>query len=140
MPRLEFFVVAESVVVDQVTNEASVFNIYEEIRSEGFPLLIHKCAAISLWLSEPGDEDKDCQAVLRIILPGEEAKDFPTNFKFTAETRRHRVTQRIYGLPVSREGDLRFELLLNGRHAAEHLVTIRKVASVDIPGQGLKGG
>lgn len=135
MPRLEFFVVAESAAMDQVTNQASVFNILEEVRAEGFPFLIPQCVAMSLWRSEPGDADRDWQVILRIALPGSDPQDFSTNFRIAPTGLRHRIAQRLVGLLIQREGDLRFELLLNGQHIAEHIVTVLRAEAVDIPAE-----
>lgn len=124
--RLEFFVVSESVSIDQVTNELSVFNILESVASEGFPVLVPKCAAVSLWRVEPGDEGRDWQVMVRVTLPGQGPQDFTTNFQARPRSQRHRVMQRVHGLPLLQEGDLRFELLLNGQHAADHIVTVTR--------------
>jgi hypothetical protein len=37
---------------------------------------------------------------------------------------RHRIVNRIHGLPVTAEGEVQFELLLNGQHVASHAITI----------------
>jgi hypothetical protein len=123
--RLEFFVVAENVSVDRTTNELSVFNVMESLRADVFPGVIPKCVAVSLWRLEPGDEGQDWQATIRIYVPGENVQEFPTNFRSQPGATRHRVTQRIYGLPLRQAGDLRFELLLNGQHSADHVATVQ---------------
>lgn len=135
MPRLEFFVVAESLSIDQATNELSIFNIWEEVRSPGFPLIIPKCAAISLWRSEPNDAGQDWTAAVRVTPPGEPTIELPITFRFAENELRHRITQRIQGIPVQREGDLHFELVLSGKHIAEHIITVQRVEEIDIPGR-----
>jgi hypothetical protein len=124
--QLEFFVVAESVSIDQTTNEVSLLGVLEDVVAEAFPIIVPKCAAISLWRVEPGDENQDWQALIRLASPGQGSQDFPTNFRPQANARRHRIVQRIYGVPLGEEGDLRFELLLNGHHIADHFVTVRR--------------
>lgn len=138
MPKLECFLVAESVSIDQTTNEASVFNILEHFRIPEFPTVLPKCAAFSLWRKEPGDEDRDWQALLEITLPDGSTPQFSLNFRFTASPR-HRLTQRFLGLPLRREGELRFELRLNGEHVAEHLVTVERVDPIQAGGRRLAG-
>lgn len=134
MARLEFFVVSESVSIDQTSNAASVFNILEEIGTPQFPILIPYCAAISLWCREEADRDEDFQCTLRIIRPGGERNDISTNFRPVRP--RHRVVQRIQGLQLTQAGELRFELLLNGKHAADHIVTVVQVRPIDVAGSG----
>ena len=133
MALLEFFVVPRSVAIDQTTNVASVLEILEAIPTPSFPLLIPQCVAMSLWREEPGDEDRDFQLVLRITTPSNTEHVMRTNFRMT--NARHRVTQRIQGLPIESEGQLRFEAILNDQHAAEHVVDIQRVDPVDSPAQ-----
>lgn len=127
MARLEYFVVAESVSVDQTTNLTSVFNISEMVVAEKFPVVL-KCAAVSLWHIALEDDGKDWQVTLKVTPPGEETKSFTTNFSVRSEKLRHRVIQRIEFLPVKEAGNLLFEILLNGEHAADHIVTVQKKA------------
>ena len=122
MARLEFFVVSRAVSIDQSTNYASILEILEVIQSESFPAMIPQCVATSLWRQEPGDEEKDYQLLLKVFLPSGETHEVRTNFRFGAH--RHRVMQRIYSLPVHEAGQIRFEAVLNGEHAAEHVVDV----------------
>lgn len=131
MPHLEFFIVAQEISIDQSTNQASVFSILEEIQTANFPTILQKIAALSTWRAEAGDRERDWQVILRVIQPNGEHSDFTSNFRFTGSSR-HRVVQRFIGLPINMEGDLRFELLLNGEHVAEHIVFVQRVASTDI--------
>jgi hypothetical protein len=131
MPHLEFFIVAQEISIDQSTNQASVFSILEEIQTANFPIIFQKIAVLSTWRAEAGDRERDWQVILRVIQPNGEHSDFTSNFRFTGSPR-HRVVQRFIGLPINMEGDLRFELLLNGEHAAEHIVFVQRVASTDI--------
>lgn len=132
MPRLEYFLVCESASVDRDTNRLSLFNIIEEIQPirqgeiDGHPIL--QLVAVSCWIKEQGDEDRDFQVVLRIHDPGSGTKDFPMNLRM--ERPRHRLMLRIQGVPASSDGNLRFEILLNGSHVAEHVITIHGMTDV----------
>lgn len=122
MPRLEYFVISESVSVDQQTNTTSIFHILEELRFPRFPTGLQQCVATSLWLPQPGDENQDFQAIIRIRLPTGDHHDFPSNFRLGRT--RHRLVVMIRGIPIPGAGDLTFELLLNGQHQAQHVVTV----------------
>ena len=124
MARLEYFVVADSVSIDQATNQVSVFNILEEIAAPKFPIVVQKCAALTLWQMEPGDDLKDFQASLCVHSSSSEKHRFDINFK--SKGTRHRIIQRLQCLQIEQPGDLRFEMLLNGEHAADHIVTVKK--------------
>jgi hypothetical protein len=129
MARLEFFVVSKSISIDQSTNQTSIFEILEEVHASAFPVFIPSCVAMSLWRREQGDQEQDFQLLLRITTPTHAVHEVRTNFRLGSP--RHRVTQRIEGLPLEGEGKLRFEAILNGEHAAEHLVDIHRGARVD---------
>lgn len=130
MARLEFFVVSRSVSVDQATNHASVFEILEVIQASEFPAIIPECVAVSLWRREPGDEAKDFQLLLRVTIPSGAVTEIRSNFRMSSL--RHRVMQRIQGLPIESEGQLRFEAVLNGEHAAEHVVDVLRSGPADV--------
>lgn len=106
MAKLELFLVAEGVSVDQTTNSVSAFNVLETLPlKEGKPDVIPRCVAFSLWQMEPSDIGKDFQVMLRIHRPGAELEEFPSNV--TASTSRHRVFTRIVGLPLEQAGTLK---------------------------------
>lgn len=124
MASLEFFVVAESVSVDQVTNKVSVFEVLERT---GFKPntnnAIARCVACSLWRMTAEDIGQDFQVMLKIFQPGEESpRESATNF--TANSDRHRVFVHLVGVPIQQPGELRLEVLLNGEHAAEHIIAV----------------
>jgi hypothetical protein len=135
MPRLLFFIISESVSVDQRTNKLSIFNVLEELQTVQFPALLPQCAATSLWFRQPGDEDEDFQCILRVAAPNDEPHDFASNFRMTRH--RHRLVQAFQGLPVTAAGDLRFELLLNGTRVAEHIVTVIQTQPLDVVGSSV---
>lgn len=132
MPRLEFLVVSESSIIDQTTNQSTLVNVLEEVRTASFPTIVPQCVATSFWLSQPGDEERDWQVTLRIRPPDGEPHNFSTNLRFVRNSPRHRVLQRLVGLPLQTHGNLIFEILLNGEHTGEYLVRILLVDPVDI--------
>lgn len=128
MAHMEFFIVSEECSVDQQTNRLSLFNVLERIASHNFPSALISATAVSLWVAEPGDDERDFQCTLRVHPTSGDHRDFTSNFKFLAP--RHRVIQRLQGFPISGPGVLRFELLLNGEYKASHQVDVVKI---DLP-------
>ena len=125
MPKLEYFLVSESVSVDQLTNRTSLFNILEEVRANKFPAVIPQVVVTSAWNREIGDEDIDYQVKIRISLPGEEEpKDFSMNFK--VESNRHRLFQGFEHLQIQQPGELKFEVFINDEYIASHTVSVQK--------------
>lgn len=96
MPKLEYFLICESMSTDQETNRVSLFNVLEDLQvlppgtTPQPQLLVPHFVAVSCWNREPGDEDKDFQAILRIHPPKKEPKEFSMNFKM--ERPRYRLS------------------------------------------------
>lgn len=128
MPHLEYFLVCESVSVDQETNQISLFNVLEGAQGRSFPVHIIKLAAVSAWNREPGEEDTDHQVVLRVQVPGEEqVRDMRVNIRLSQP--RHRVIHRIENIRINQPGDLIFKILINEETRAHHVITISEVRS-----------
>ena len=72
---------------------------------------------------EPDDDGDDIQVLLRVRAPGVKTPN-ESRTNFTANSPRHRVFTHMLGLPLEDVGTLRFEVLLNGEHAAEHVVSV----------------
>ena len=125
MPKLEYFLVSESVSVDQGTNRVSLFNILEEVTANKFPVDIPQVVVTSAWNREIGDEDIDYQVKVRISLPGEEEpKDFPMNVKI--ESKRCRIFHGFEHLRIRQPGELKFKVFINDKYTASHTVSIQK--------------
>lgn len=92
-------------------------------------IILTQLVAVSCWNREPGDEDKDFQATLRIHAPNQEKQSDPQEFaiNFRMERPRYRLSLRIQGMPKLEPGQLKFELLLNGQHRAWHTVNVTQL-------------
>ena len=124
MPELEYFLVAESISVDQETNRVSIFNVLEELHAESAPISYPALVAISSWNLAENELGGDFQVMLRVNSPAQEAPfDYPINLS-REPRRRHRIYHRLIGPTFHAFGDLRFEVLLNGEHRASHVISI----------------
>lgn len=125
MPKLEYFVVCESVSVDQETNRVSLFNVVDEL-SVGTDIpaapVVTQLVAVSSWNREPGDDGREFQAILRIQRHQGESIELPVNFRM--DRPRYRLVMRVQGIPPAQNAELVFELLLNGHHVASHSILI----------------
>lgn len=145
MPKLEYFLVCESVSTDRDTNRVSIFHVVEELRPPKIELpntgpktsssaalrpvpaseyghILAQLVAVCCWYQTDDDADKDFQAMLRLRTPEGTTHDFPMNF--TMNSRRQRLLFHLQGIPPLMPGELAFEILLNGEHKAEHIVTV----------------
>jgi hypothetical protein len=133
--QLNFFIVAESLSIDQSTNFASAFNIFEEIKVVGFPTIIPSMQILSTWVRDEGEEEQDCQCLLRITRPGNESpEEFPTNFRSSAP--RHRTIHRLQGMPLEHAGNLQFEILLNGTTVKQYTIPVTQADSNPVQNAG----
>jgi hypothetical protein len=128
MPRLEYFLVAESVSIDRDRNQVSVFNILEEVfipRTE--PRVVPQLVALSSWILDPEDQGRDFQVQVELVGPDGDNCPYNTDFtvNFTANGTRQRTQIGLLGLPIEREGNTVFNLNLNGEHRASHILTVR---------------
>lgn len=125
MPSLEYFLVCRAVQLDINTNEISLVSVLEDISPDSFPHVIPKAIAVSLWNFQIDEATTDFQAILVVKVPGQPDVRFPMNF--THGIRRYRTIQGVLDIPIQAPGDIQFEVLLNGIHAATHTVRIHPV-------------
>jgi hypothetical protein len=112
MIRCLLAVCAESVVVDQNSNSASVFNILEMLRPEYFPAVIPKFVGYFQMTREIGDpEDVDASVVLK--LAGNDLLRNPIRLSFKGVLRT-RAIFTVLGFMVPNAGMLRCELEIDG--------------------------
>ena len=127
MPSLEYFVVAESATVDQLSNRVSVFNIYDEILIPKFPMPIGPFVSVCSWNASKEDKDEEFQVSVKLQMP--DGDHGPFNSNFTMKAKRHRTILTMNSIPISRAGTIVFEILLNGEHKAFHTIDVRSLES-----------
>lgn len=127
MARLEYFIVAESISVDQHTNRVSLFNVVEQLTAPEFPVIIPQLVAVTAWNAEAGDDQTDFQIRVRMIHPDGSTKDFTHNFRIPAD--RCRTIMTLQGVRVAQAGKLVLDLNLNDQHIASHTIDVRQADS-----------
>ena len=127
MPSLEYFVVAESASVDQLSNRVSVYNIYDEIVVPRFPMQIGQFVSVCSWNASEEDKGQDFQVGVKLRMPDGDLGPFNSNFIMKAK--RHRSILTLPTIPISRAGTIVFEILLNGEHKASHTIDVRSLES-----------
>ncbi len=128
MPKLEFFIVCESVSIDVESGKISLFNVIEDIFTDALPDYVN-INAVGLWNVEPEDAGKDYQASLRITPPGlAEGPVFPMNL--TRGRLRYRAVFAVRNIPLNQPGRLVVEAMMNGEHVASHTVIVHPAGAL----------
>lgn len=130
MPSLEYFVVAESMSVDQATNQVSVFNILEDVRTSSLPVVVPQLVCVCTVNLGANDMGQDHQVVLRVRTPSGAPREFSARFR--ASHRRQRIFTRLLGMPIETIGELLFDISIDGAHLATHTVYV-ELASPQMP-------
>lgn len=127
MPSLEYFVVAESATVDQLSNRVSVYNIYDELVVPKFPAAVGQFVSVCSWNAGEDDENQDFQVGVMLRMPDGDHGPFNSNFTMTGK--RHRSILTLSSIPISKAGTIVFEILLNGEHKASHTIDVHSLQS-----------
>ena len=131
MPKLEYFLLCESISVDQETNRVSLFNVLEDLHLAKLPkdgdskpaFILNQFVAVAVFNREPEDVDQDFEACLMYNLPDGAHKEHKLKFKM--ERNRQRIVMRFVGMPpVAKDGLLSFDLSVNGKHAGTHTIQL----------------
>jgi hypothetical protein len=131
MPKLEYFLLCESISVDQETNRVSLFNVLEDLHlasplttgeSKG-AFILSQFVAVAVFNREPDDENRVFEACLKYNLP--DAQFIAHKLEFKMERNRQRILMRFVGMPpVAKDGMLSFELTVDGKHAGSHTIQL----------------
>ena len=137
MASLEYFLVAESLSLDQATNRISIFNVLEIVAAPELPV-VQQTIAISSWNIPPEERGQTFRVVLRVHPPGEEAWEQAHVLEPSAASRRRSILG-WRAFPFDRPGDWRFEVRLGdggaGREAS-HLITVSRTEAERRPAGG----
>jgi len=121
MPKLEYFLLCESISVDQETNRVSLFNVLEDLHLAKAPkdgdskpaYILNQFVAVAVFNRELGDADKEFEVCLKYNLPDSNHKEHKLKFKM--ERNRQRIVMRFVGMPpVAKDGLLSFDLSVDG--------------------------
>ena len=134
MPSLEYFIVGESVSIDQMTNRVSIFHVLEEIHASTFPVVIPQLTAVAHWNMLDGEIGNDYQVQIVAFADDESPTIFSQNFKATHP--RQRTMLVFVGLKIQKEGRHRIELKLDGKHQAFHEIDAKPNLTAHLSASG----
>lgn len=126
----KFAVCGESVVRDTETNTVSIFNIIEEIRSPGFPAVVHRVSCIFFLVREEGDQHQ-VETTVKASLEAQELTQFPVNVDF-GEKVINRVVVVISPMVVPGPGNLRISIEIGDQELGGWDISVRQIGGPQI--------
>ncbi len=110
--RLRLLACAETALVDQATNRASVINLLEEVVTPTLPAVIWSVAVFTFWEREAAEADTHADLIVRL----NQAPLVQTQLALTFQDKmRCRAVATLFGLPLTEPGTLVFEVLLDNQ-------------------------
>jgi len=122
---------SEGIVQDRKSNNITVYNILEEVRSVGFPLLVQRLFFYSWIMREDKDKEESYDLRFEVSIDGEEilTQGVPINFNKKPRTR---TIIEIAGLPIPKIGNLSFKLSYKNKNLGEYCVMVKAVDKPNI--------
>jgi len=111
MITLRHLLCTEIVSRDAETNKVSLFNIYEGVEAEGYPLLLPNFSIIVFFVRDQTDPNRP-ETLLTLSFEGEELLRSPINVDFQ-DRRLTRSIVKFQGLAIERAGTLAVSVLLH---------------------------
>ncbi len=108
MPRLSLAVCCQSSSIDSRTNSVSLFHLLEQVQCSEFPAVFPFLEVVTQWDRE-GDQVEGFTLRTRFLDPQGQQLGI-TESPVQMDQRRHRLLQRINGIPFPAPGTYSFEV------------------------------
>lgn len=130
MPKLEYFLLADSFAIDRDSGEVSLFHVLSSLRVPTLPCTLPRLAAIACWLFAPEEleANREHQVAVRFLIPGR-AEPLIERGHLASDTRVLLSTFEVTGATFEKAGDFVTELILDEQVCETHHVAIEVVAS-----------
>jgi hypothetical protein len=137
MLNVYFAVAANRVIVDSVTNQVSIIDLYEQLRSATFPVLVPKLTFL-FYVSRAKTDPNNSDLTLVCELDGNSIFDVSVHLDFKNEDTT-RLVLGVDGLTLPQAGVLKAKLLANEVELGSLDLTVEQVLGAPASaGQGLR--
>ena len=123
--KLEYFLVADSVVIDQLTNRVSILQIVDDVMVAGFPCVLPGFSTIAGFAvphEPPGTLKRASLRVSGSAVP--EPRELATSFSSGGP--HHRLVYRLEHIALECAGELELELVIDGVQLGKRTITVRR--------------
>jgi hypothetical protein len=111
--KIVFLTVAESVLIDSLTNRMSIINLLEQVHFEQFPSSFQDISFLAYFEREDGDKEHN-NYKLKIELNGKSHTELGFESSFAGELR-SRTVVKLAGMPITEPGKLSFSVMFEDR-------------------------
>jgi hypothetical protein len=127
MPHIEYFLVSESISIDQLRNTVSLFHVFEELSFTSFPGRIPALVISTLWDILEDERGGEFLGTIQLTPPGDgEVKTYPFKFRTEPPVSRQRVFLEMKDLAVPGTGRFLFEVFCGDKKFASHQIFIHQ--------------
>ena len=123
--KLLLLVCAETSVVDQATNRASLFNLLEEVATPTFPILIYSTVVYTSWEREEADSDTQADVSVKLNDKQLFTAQLAINFQ---QAMRCRSVLTALGLVLTEPGTLVFDIIFGGQVLGSYHVPVKSIS------------
>jgi len=127
--KLIFNLIAEKIIRDQLTNNASAINIIEQFNSDTFPLFFSALNGIFLVTKEEGDPE-DIEVKIVLELDGVQLYENNLSFGFLGK-KRARVMYVVNNLVIPKPGTLTSKIFVQDDEIGEYNMDINQITKVE---------
>jgi len=126
LPRLLIFAPCNKVLIDQ-DNNISLISIFQDVRIPKPENIPHDAQAViqwdvlTVWGQVPEDDGRTYEQDVMVFGP-DGSMTAHTKLQFSMAARTYRNISKIYGFPVSREGEYSLTLKLKDMQDDEHFI------------------
>ena len=120
--KCRLFLVSESAVIDQNSNNLSVFNMLEQLNAQGFPVIVPRLTVVIALDREEGDEET---ASLAFWIKQNKSKILEQQIEVDFQGKpRVRQLVNLIGFVITEPGSLVFRLNRDKRKFAEYRIDV----------------
>jgi hypothetical protein len=124
--KLEYFLAADAVVIDQITNRVSILQIVDSVAVARLPWVLAGFSAVAGLRVAEEAAPPERRAVLRV---GGSAIAQPRELlaSVVGSGSHHRLVYRLENVPLEREGEIDLALFVDGAQLGQHTLAVRHV-------------
>jgi len=128
--RLEYFLVADSIVIDQITNRVSILQIVDNVTVASFPCILPGFSTVA-GFAVPAESLGKLKRVSLRVSGGALPQSHELATSFTSNGTHHRLVHRLDHIALECGGDLDLDIMIDGVHLGRRTISVRQSLAAD---------